>query len=84
MNSEMLSILYTPDTHEALLEASAETLSVLNEKIAQGKVRTVGGNSVSESLDGLWCQGTEARPIRFETEFPSFFPMKRLHLKFKA
>ena len=47
MNSEMLSILCTPDTHEALLEASAETLSVLNEKIAQGKVRTVGGNAVS-------------------------------------
>lgn len=66
MNSEMLSILCTPDTHEALLEASAETLSVLNEKIAQGKVRTVGGNSVSESLDEALVSrdGSKAYPVR--------------------
>ncbi len=66
MNSEMLSILCTPDTHEALLEASAETLSVLNEKIAQGKVRTVGGNSVTEFLDEALVSkdGSKAYPVR--------------------
>lgn len=51
MNSEMLSILCTPDTHEALLEASPETLSLWNEKIARGEVKTVGGSVVSERLD---------------------------------
>ncbi len=66
MNSEMLSILCTPDTHEALLEASAETLSALNEKIAQGKVRTVGGNAVSEALDEALVSkdGSKAYPVR--------------------
>lgn len=66
MNSEMLSILCTPDTHEALLEASAETLSVLNEKIAQGKVRTVGGNAVFESLEEALVSrdGSKAYPVR--------------------
>ncbi len=66
MNSEMLSILCTPDTHEALLEASAETLSVLNEKIAQGKVRTVGGNTVSEALEEALVSkdGSKVYPVR--------------------
>lgn len=66
MNSEMLSILCTPDTHEALLEASAETLSLLNERIAQGKVRTVGGNAVAEPLDEALVSkdGSKAYPVR--------------------
>ncbi len=66
MNSEMLSILCTPDTHETLLEASAETLSILNEKIAQGNVRTVGGNIVSETLDEALVSkdGGKLYPVR--------------------
>ncbi len=51
MNPEMLSILCTPDTHDALLEASAETLDLVNEKIRAGSLRTVGGAVVGEALE---------------------------------
>ena len=51
MNSEMLSILCTPDTREPLEGASEELLLNVNEKIAQGTVKTAGGTLVSETLE---------------------------------
>ncbi|PBC75225.1 Trm112 family protein [Fibrobacter intestinalis] len=51
MDSEMLSILCTPDTREPLEGASEELLLNVNEKIAQGTVKTAGGTLVSETLE---------------------------------
>lgn len=51
MDSEMLSILCTPDTRESLEGASEELLLNVNEKIAQGTVKTAGGTLVSETLE---------------------------------
>lgn len=66
MNSEMLSILCAPDTHEALLEASPETLSLWNERIAGGTAKTVGGSVVSEPLDEALVSrdGKRLYPVR--------------------
>lgn len=51
MDSEMLSILCTPDTREPLEGASEDLLLNVNEKIAQGTVKTAGGTLVSETLE---------------------------------
>ena len=51
MDSEMLSILCTPDNREPLEGASEELLLNVNEKIAQGTVKTAGGTLVSETLE---------------------------------
>lgn len=51
MDSEMLSILCTPDIREPLEGASEELLLNVNEKIAQGTVKTAGGTLVSETLE---------------------------------
>ena len=51
MDSEMLSILCTPDTRKPLEGASEELLLNVNEKIAQGTVKTAGGTLVSETLE---------------------------------
>lgn len=51
MDSEMLSLLCTPDTRESLVEASEEILSKVNAEIALGTLKNVGGAAVSEALE---------------------------------
>ncbi len=51
MDSEMLSLLCTPDTREPLEEASEEILSKVNAEIALGTLKNVGGAAVSEALE---------------------------------
>ena len=66
MDSEMLSILCTPDTRKPLREASESQISRVNAEISQGKLKTVGGTLLSEPLeDALVSEdGTKLYPVK--------------------
>lgn len=66
MDSEMLSLLCTPDTREPLVEASEEILSKVNAEIALGTLKNVGGAAVSEALEEalLSQDGKKLYPVK--------------------
>ena len=49
---KLLSIICCPATHQLLREINEEELQVINEKIAQGGMQQVNGESVSSCIDG--------------------------------
>jgi uncharacterized protein len=68
IDKELLEILACPQTHQPLSEASAAQLESLNKAIKAGTVKNVGGDVVSETLDGglIRQDGTIVYPIRDE------------------
>ena len=66
IDKELLSILACPDTHQPLAEADASLLAKVNERIAAGGVKNVGGEEVADALEaGLVREdGKIVYPIR--------------------
>ena len=52
LDESLLEILCCPETKQAVTLLDADSLHVLNQKIANGEVRNTGGNPVKEPLDG--------------------------------
>ncbi|MCA8972526.1 MAG: hypothetical protein KDC95_22245 [Planctomycetes bacterium] len=63
---DLLPKLRCPEKQSTLREATAAELDALNAKIAAGAVSTVGGEKVTEALDGalVRAEGDIAYPIR--------------------
>jgi len=50
IDKELLSLLACPDNQTPLREADEATIARLNQAIAQGRVKTKGGRTVTEPL----------------------------------
>lgn len=66
IDPDLLSILVCPESRQPLREADAAVLSALNEKIAAGTLKNVGGADVGEQLEAALIRedGTLAYPVR--------------------
>lgn len=66
IDKDLLEILACPETHQPLREADAAELEALNARIAAGAVTNVGGEAISEAVEGALVRedGTLAYPIR--------------------
>ena len=66
VDAELLEILVCPEDKTPVTLASAETLALLNAKIASGGVRTRGGATVTEAVtEGLVrADGQYLYPVR--------------------
>jgi uncharacterized protein len=49
---ELLNILRCPETHQKLTLAEPALIAPINDAIAAGRLRSRGGNTVSEKIDG--------------------------------
>ena len=52
IDKELLEILACPETHQPLAEAAGDVVAALNTRIAAGEVKNVGGEAVTEALEG--------------------------------
>ncbi|MDG1499044.1 MAG: Trm112 family protein [Planctomycetota bacterium] len=52
IDKELLEILACPETHQPLSLADEATVKVLNANIGAGKMTNVGGEPVTEAVDG--------------------------------
>ena len=52
IDKDLLAILACPETRQPLAEAGAELLKRVNERIAAGGVKNVGGAPVKQALGG--------------------------------
>jgi uncharacterized protein YbaR (Trm112 family) len=52
IDKDLLAILACPETHQPLAEANAELLKRVNERIAAGSVKNIGGAGVKLALAG--------------------------------
>jgi uncharacterized protein YbaR (Trm112 family) len=52
IDKDLLAILACPETRQPLAEANAELLKRVNERIAAGNVKNVGGAGVKQALAG--------------------------------
>lgn len=66
ISQDLLEILCCPDTHQALVVASDETVARLNQLIAAGMLSNRGGQAVRERIDGglARADGKYLYPIR--------------------
>jgi uncharacterized protein YbaR (Trm112 family) len=66
LNAELLALLVCPETHQDVALATPEELTLLNEAIRQGQVKTVGGNPVDQPVEGALIRADRsiAYPIR--------------------
>ncbi len=66
LNPDLWKILCCPETKQALTPMDAESLAVLNQKIADGAVRNKGGAMVQHPIEGglLRSDKTVLYPIR--------------------
>lgn len=66
IDKDLLAILACPKTHQPLAEANAELLKRVNERIAAGAQKNVGGAPVKDALQaGLVRQdGKVVYPVR--------------------
>ena len=66
IDPDLLEILACPETHQPLALADADLVGRLNAAIGSGGVKNVGGESVSEPVEGALVRddGTLAYPIR--------------------
>lgn len=66
VDAELLEILVCPDDKSPVALASAETLALLNARIAAGEARTRGGATVAEPVaEGLVrADGKYLYPVR--------------------
>ncbi len=64
--SELLAILCCPETKQEVCLLESAVVERLNQRIAKGEVKTKGGQSVTEKIDGglLRKDKTVAYPIR--------------------
>jgi len=68
IDKDLLAILACPQTHQPLAEANAELLKRVNDRIAAGAVKNVGGVSVKLALAGglVRQDGKIVYPVRDE------------------
>lgn len=68
IDKDLLAILACPETRQPLAEANAEQLKRLNERIAAGQVKNVGGAAVKQALAGglVRQDGKIVYPVRDE------------------
>ena len=66
IDKDLLQILACPETHQPLALADAATVEALNARIAAGEVTDVGGEPVTEPVDGglIRVDGKIVYPIR--------------------
>lgn len=66
IDPDLLKILACPATHQPLTEADASALAALNERVQAGGCKNVGGEAVTDALDGALVRedGTIAYPVR--------------------
>lgn len=66
IDPELLALLVCPETHQELAEAGPGDVARINEAIGQGRVANVGGQAVSEPVEGalIRADGRIAYPVR--------------------
>ena len=66
VSDALLEILVCPMDHQPLRRASAPLLAELNRRIDAGGVKNLGGNAVSDPVDGALIRedGRRAYPVR--------------------
>ncbi|MCZ6596744.1 MAG: hypothetical protein O7B99_03815 [Planctomycetota bacterium] len=66
IDKELLEILACPETHQSLAEADEALVGRLNERIAAGGVKNVGGADVTEAVEAglVRADGKILYPIR--------------------
>lgn len=52
IDKDLLEILACPETHQPLAVADAALLEKVNAAIAKGEAKNVGGEAVTDALDG--------------------------------
>jgi len=52
LDPELLALLVCPETHQDLIEATAEEVARLNGAIQEGQLRNVGGRTLDQPVDG--------------------------------
>ena len=66
LDHQLLSILCCPETKQDIRLLEPSSVKKLNQRIEKGELKTKGGQSVSEKIDGglLRNDGTVVYPIR--------------------
>ena len=66
IDPELMKILVCPEDHSELREAGETELQSLNSKIEKGAIKNLGGDEVSEPIDGglIRADGARLYPIR--------------------
>ncbi len=66
LDPELLALLVCPETHQDVALATADEVTLLNEAILLGQVRTAGGKENSQIVDGALIRQDRAvaYPIR--------------------
>ncbi len=70
IDKDLLKILACPETHQPLREAETELVAELNAAISAGKVKSVGGEAVSEPLEGGLVREDEGRIYAIRAGIP--------------
>lgn len=70
IDDEFLEILRCPETGAELAVLPEDQLAVLNEAIAEGKVKTAGGETLDGSLDAALITADGKRIYRIEDRIP--------------
>lgn len=52
IEKDLLDILACPETHQRLVEARAPMLESVNARITAGELKSVGGDAVTDPLEG--------------------------------
>ena len=68
LDPELLTYLVCPETHQDIVEANESEVTRLNGLIREGKIQTVAGKTVDESIEGalIRSDGLVAYPVRDE------------------
>jgi uncharacterized protein YbaR (Trm112 family) len=66
LNAELLALLVCPETHQDLTLAAPGEITLINNAIREGVVRTAGGNPVDQPVEGALIRSdrTIAYPVR--------------------
>jgi uncharacterized protein YbaR (Trm112 family) len=66
LDPELLALLVCPETHQEVTLATSEEIALINVAICEGHVRTAGGNSVNQPVQGALIRADRAiaYPIR--------------------
>jgi uncharacterized protein YbaR (Trm112 family) len=66
LDAELLALLVCPETHQDVTLATPGEITLLNEAIREGRVRTAGGSPVDQPVEGALIRVDRAiaYPIR--------------------
>lgn len=81
IDPKLLEILCCPNTHASLTILAADKLKLLNENIAQSKIKYADGNIVEKVVEEALITEDGQTVYRVDNEIPVMLPEKGIHVQ---